>query len=162
VLRVLDDLSVHCVRLNRVVLACVRACQITQLPRAPARPRSHAVGEPARDNCDHRTDGSVESLLLRPRERKYCNAHVCMCVCPLSVCPSVREHLYILNTLRATSVTVGVASSVANDVIMRTGAASAVSARRQSRHSENDVAMTIAGLWRYDDWRHVATGFIAI
>ena len=51
----------------------------------------------------------------------------------------------------------GVASSVANenDVIMRTVAASAVGARR---HNENDVTMTIAGLWRCDDWRHVATG----
>jgi len=38
---------------------------------------------------------------------------------------------------------------------MRTGAASAVGARR---HNENDVTMTIAGLWRYGDWRHVATG----
>ena len=59
------------------------------------------------------------------------------------------------------SVTVGVASSVANDghnendVIMRTGAASAVGARC---HNKNDVTMTIAGLWRYGDWRHVATG----
>jgi len=38
---------------------------------------------------------------------------------------------------------------------MRTGVASAVGARR---HNENDVTMTIAGLWRYGDWRHVATG----
>ena len=35
-----------------------------------------------------------------------------------------------------------------NGVIMRTGAASAVGARR---HNENDVTMTIAGLWRYGD-----------
>ena len=41
-----------------------------------------------------------------------------------------------------------------NDVITRTGAASAVGARR---HDENEVTMTIAGLWRYSDWRHVAT-----
>ena len=33
---------------------------------------------------------------------------------------------------------------VANDVIMRTGAASAVGARS---HNENDITMTIAGLW---------------
>jgi len=46
-----------------------------------------------------------------------------------------------------------------NDVIMRTGAASAVGARR---HNENDVTMTIAGLWRYGDWRHVATGCTAL
>jgi len=32
---------------------------------------------------------------------------------------------------------------------MRTGAASAVGARRRN---ENDVTMTIAGLWRYGDW----------
>jgi len=49
----------------------------------------------------------------------------------------------------------GVASSVANNVTMRTGAASAVGVRR---HNENDVTMTIAGLWRYGNWRHVATG----
>jgi len=24
--------------------------------------------------------------------------------------------------------------------------------------NENDVKMTIAGLWRYGDWQHVATG----
>jgi len=58
----------------------------------------------------------------------------------------------------------GVTSSVANDVtmsdvIMRTGAASAVGERR---HHENDVTMTIAGLWRYGDWRHVATGCTAL
>ena len=38
-----------------------------------------------------------------------------------------------------TSVTVGVTSLVVNDVIMRTGAASAVGARR---HNENDLTMT--------------------
>jgi len=42
---------------------------------------------------------------------------------------------------------------------MRTGAASAVSARR---HNENDVTMTIAVLWRYGDYRHVATGCTAL
>jgi len=45
-----------------------------------------------------------------------------------------------------------------NDVITRTGAASAASAVGMRRHNENDVTMTIAGLWRYGDWRHVATG----
>jgi len=29
---------------------------------------------------------------------------------------------------------------------------------REWRHNENDVIMIIAGLWRYGDWRHVATG----
>jgi len=48
--------------------------------------------------------------------------------------------------------------SVANDIIMRTGAASAASAVGARRHNENDVTMTIDGLWRYGDWRHVATG----
>jgi len=43
------------------------------------------------------------------------------------------------------------ASSVANDVIMRMVAASA------RRHNENDIAMTTADLWRYGDWRHVET-----
>jgi len=42
---------------------------------------------------------------------------------------------------------------------MRMGAASAVGMRR---HNENDVTMTIAGLWRYGDWRHVATGCTAL
>ena len=51
------------------------------------------------------------------------------------------------------------ASSVANDVIMRTGATSAVGA---GRHNENDVTMTIVGLWRYGDWRRVATDCIAL
>jgi len=44
-----------------------------------------------------------------------------------------------------------------NDVIMRTGAAIGA-----SRHNENDVTMTIAVLWRYGDWRHVATGCTAL
>ena len=47
------------------------------------------------------------------------------------------------------------ASSVVNDVTMRTGAAGAVCARR---HNENDVTITTAGLWRYGDWQHMATG----
>jgi len=29
-------------------------------------------------------------------------------------------------------------------------------------HNENDVTMTIAGLWRYGDWWHVATGWTAV
>jgi len=73
------------------------------------------------------------------------------------------SNLYILNAVRCpyvcSSVTLGVASSVANDVIIRTGAASA---EREWRHNENDVIMIIAGLWRYGDWRHVATGCKAL
>ena len=42
---------------------------------------------------------------------------------------------------------------------MRTGAASAVGARC---YNDDDVTMTIAGLWRYGDWRHVATGCTAL
>jgi len=42
---------------------------------------------------------------------------------------------------------------------MRAGAASAVGARP---HNENGVTTTIAGLWRYGDWRHVATGCTAL
>jgi len=70
--------------------------------------------------------------------------------------------LYILNTVRCpyvrASVTVGVASSVADavdksDVLMRMGTASTASAIGTRRHNENDVTMTIAGLWRYVDWR---------
>jgi len=45
---------------------------------------------------------------------------------------------------------------------MRTGAASAASAVRMRRHNENDVTMTIVGLWIYGDWRHVATGCTAL
>ena len=41
-----------------------------------------------------------------------------------------------------TYVTLGVASSVANDVIMRTGAASTASAVGARRHNENDVTIT--------------------
>jgi len=41
---------------------------------------------------------------------------------------------------------------------MRTGAASAANAVGARCHNENDVTITIAGLWRYGDWRHVATG----
>jgi len=44
-----------------------------------------------------------------------------------------------------------------DDIIMRMGAASDVGARRA-----NDVIMTTAGLWRYGNWRHVATGFNAL
>ena len=47
------------------------------------------------------------------------------------------------------------ADSVANVVIRRMGAASAIGARR---HNENDIIVIIAGLWRHVDWRHVATG----
>ena len=39
---------------------------------------------------------------------------------------------------------------------MRTGAASALGYGAM-RHNENDVTMTIAGLWRFGDWRHVVT-----
>jgi len=72
-----------------------------------------------------------------------------------------------VRTYVRTSVTEGMASSVANDVTMRmtsmrTVAASAASAVGARRHNENDVTMTIAGLWRYDDWRHVATGCTAL
>jgi len=45
---------------------------------------------------------------------------------------------------------------------MRTEAASAASAVGARRHNENDVTITIAGLWRYGDWRHVATGCTAL
>jgi len=55
-----------------------------------------------------------------------------------------------------------VTSSVANDVIMRTGTASAVGGAHGARlHNENDV-MIIAGLRRYGDWSHVATGCNAL
>ena len=33
---------------------------------------------------------------------------------------------------------------------------------RAIRHNENDVTMTIAGLWRHGDWRHMATGCTAL
>jgi len=28
----------------------------------------------------------------------------------------------------------------------------------ECHHNDNDITMIIAGLWRYDDWRHLATG----
>jgi len=42
---------------------------------------------------------------------------------------------------------------------MGMGAASIVGTRR---HNENDVTMRKAGLWRYGDWQHVATGCTAL
>jgi len=45
---------------------------------------------------------------------------------------------------------------------MRTGAASAASTAGARRHNENDVTMIIAGLSRYGDWRHLATGCTAL
>ena len=45
---------------------------------------------------------------------------------------------------------------------MTTGAARAASAVGARRHNENDVTMTIAGLRRNGDWRHVATGCTAL
>jgi len=45
---------------------------------------------------------------------------------------------------------------------VRTGAASAASAVGARRHNENDVTTTVAGLWRYGDYRHVATGCSAV
>ena len=30
------------------------------------------------------------------------------------------------------------------------------------RHNENEVTMTTVGLWRYGDWRRVATGGTAL
>ena len=48
-----------------------------------------------------------------------------------------------VRTYVRSSVTLGVASSVANDVIMRTAGSPVASA---------------VDLWRYGDWRHVAPG----
>ena len=63
-------------------------------------------------------------------------------------------------TMRMTSyLERGLRSHNENDVILRTETASAVGARRLN---ENDVTMIIAGLWRYGDWRHVATGCTAL
>jgi len=47
-----------------------------------------------------------------------------------------------------------------NDIIMRTGGGCKRRRRetREWRHNENDVITITAGLWRYADWRHVATG----
>jgi len=45
---------------------------------------------------------------------------------------------------------------------MGMGAASAASAVAARRHNENDVTMTIAGLWRHGDWQHVAMGCTAL
>ena len=80
----------------------------------------------------------------------------------LHLCILTRNKVSVRTFVRP-SVTLGVASSVANDVIMRTAGLGAGCQRRrrephERRHNENDVTMTIAGLWRYGDWRHVATG----
>jgi len=84
----------------------------------------------------------------------------------LPMCPCWRqENLYILNAVRCPYVHNGGRGQRSrqrphnkNDVIMRTGAASAVGVRR---HNENDVIMIITGLWRYmaigDMWPRVAT-----
>jgi len=49
--------------------------------------------------------------------------------------------------------TVGTRCHIENDVIMRTGAASATNAVGARRHNENDdITMTINGLWTYGDW----------
>jgi len=82
-------------------------------------------------------------------------------------------NLYILNTVRCPCVRTYVRNAGRgqlnsewrhneNDVIMRTGTASTASAVDARRHNEHYVTMTIAGLWRYGDWRHVATGCIAL
>ena len=58
---------------------------------------------------------------------------------------------------------VGVASSVANDVIMRMSAATAQGyGTTNESHSENDITVTIASLQRYGNCRHVATGCTAL
>jgi len=44
-------------------------------------------------------------------------------------------------------------------IIMTMGTVSIVDVRH---HSENDVTMTISGLWKYGDRRHVATGCTAL
>jgi len=61
-----------------------------------------------------------------------------------------------------TASAVGVRRHNQNDVIMRMGTASAASAVGARRHNEIGVAMTIVGLWRYGDWRQVATGCTAL
>jgi len=78
----------------------------------------------------------------------------------------LRPSVYILNAVRCPYVRNGARGQLSrrwrhneNDVIRRTEAASAVGVRR---HNGNDVIMTIAGLWRYGDWRHVATGCNAL
>jgi len=51
------------------------------------------------------------------------------------------------------SIMLGMASSVADDIIMRMGLRTRESREtREWRHNENDIRMIIAGLWRYGDW----------
>jgi len=61
-----------------------------------------------------------------------------------------------------TASAVGARRHNESDVIMGMRAVSAASAVGARRHNENDVTMTIAGLRRYGDWRHVATGCTAL
>jgi len=60
-------------------------------------------------------------------------------------------HLYTLNAVRCPYV---------RTFVRRNGGRGQISSER--RHNENDVTMIIAGLWRYGDWRHVATGYTAV
>jgi len=53
---------------------------------------------------------------------------------------NLQNYLYILNAVRRPYVT----------HVRNAGRGS------EGRHNENDVTMTIAGLCRYGDWRHVA------
>jgi len=59
-------------------------------------------------------------------------------------------NLYILNVVRCSCVR----------SYVRNGGRGQLSS--EWRHNENDVTMTITGLWRYGDWRYVATGCTAL
>jgi len=96
--------------------------------------------------------------------------HTACCRIEVVVCEIiVAINLYTLNAVRCPFFRNGGRGQLSsewrhneNHVIMRTGVASAASAVGARRHNENDVTMTIAGLWRYGDWRHVATGCTAL
>ena len=68
------------------------------------------------------------------------------------------NHLYILNVVRCPYVRNGGRGKRSRQGRHNENGG----CERPRRHNENDVIIIIAGLWRYGDWRHVATGCNAV
>ena len=103
-------------------------------------------------NCSKNTDKTTPDVANLPRFQPACKFSGTLYI----KCSKVSVRTYVRNSGSGQLSSEGHHND--NDVIMRTGAASAASAVGMRRHNENDVTMTIAGLWRYGDWRHVTTG----
>jgi len=91
-------------------------------------------------------------LFLRSSVADRLTDSICtvLCAC-VALCITRQKHknlphIYVLNAVRCPYVRNG-----------RRGQLSS-----EWRHNENGVTMTIAGLLRYGDWRHVATGCTAL